>query len=174
MLIIFCGLYSYFFNVRDYTVIAGIIAFFGAIIGGYLTWSGVKYNLEHQREKDRYEKLPSEIKNCWKLNKYLSFGYFLPTLIKGKSKQEIWIKINDFYSTTEDTATEIALDISPEMYKVVMNYYTLLTDYFSYLNKDDLEMFNEKMKEIYDRSQLVLQNYENEYEELSRKFKTKM
>ncbi|QPA52743.1 hypothetical protein [Lysinibacillus sphaericus] len=56
MLIIFFGVYSYFFNVDDYTLIAGIIAFFGAIIGGSITLVGVSNTIQENRRKDNQEK----------------------------------------------------------------------------------------------------------------------
>ena len=166
MLIIFFGVYSYFFSVKDYTLIAGIIAFWGAIIGGYLTWRGVEYNIEHQKAKDRYKKLPEEIKKCWKLNKYLSFGYFISTLTKDLDIDVTRDKVSEFYDDTEEIATEIALDISPEMYKLTMKYYTLLTEYVAYVNKNEIGIYNEKMSEIYNGSCLILQEYEKEYETL--------
>lgn len=174
MLIIFFGIYTYFFNVSDYTLIAGIIGFCGAIIGGYLTWRGVEYNIEHQKAKDRYKKLPDEIKKCWKLNKYLSFGHFISSLTKELKIEDIRDKILQFYDDTEEDATEIALDISPEMYRLTMNYYTLLSEYVVYVKKNKIDDFNEEMSGIYNKSCLILQAYEKEYESLAESLNVKM
>jgi len=174
MLIIFFGVYSYFFSVKDYTLIAGIIAFWGAIIGGYLTWRGVEYNIKHQKAKDRYKKLPDEIKKCWKLNKYISFGYFISNLTKELDINETDDKIMEFIDETEEIATEIALDISPEMYKLTMKYYTLLEDYVAYVKRNKVDIYNENMREIYNKSCFILQEYETEYETLAESLNVKM
>lgn len=57
MLLVFCGIFSYFFSVEDYTLIAGIIAFIGAIIGGSITLIGVKMTINSAKEKETLENL---------------------------------------------------------------------------------------------------------------------
>lgn len=55
MLLIFFGLYSSFFDVTDTTLIAGIIAFFGAVIGGYITLLGVRKTIDHNNKIEKYK-----------------------------------------------------------------------------------------------------------------------
>lgn len=55
MLLIFIGVCSYFFSVKDYTIIAGIIAFFGAIIGGTITLVGVNRTIKDGRVRDKHK-----------------------------------------------------------------------------------------------------------------------
>lgn len=172
-LVTLTGTIHYFYKASA-TLLAGFMGFVGAVIGGYLTWRGVGYNIKHQIAKDRYVKLPDEIKKCWKLNKYLSFGYFLSNLTKEKSLNETRDAIMRFYDDTEELATEISLDISPEMYKMTMKYYTLLTDYTVYVNRNEVDAFEKKMEEIYNKSSLILQAYEKEYEDLAESFRVKM
>lgn len=57
MLIIFLGVYSYFFGITDYTIISGIIAFVGAIMGGSITLVGVNKTIQRDIRKEYYEKL---------------------------------------------------------------------------------------------------------------------
>lgn len=61
MLIIFFGLYSYFFEVKDYTLIAGIIAFGGAIIGGSITLIGVQKTIEANHKVEKHKKLNDQL-----------------------------------------------------------------------------------------------------------------
>lgn len=62
MVLMFSGIYSYHFKVEDLTLIAGIISFFGAIIGGVITLLGVKLTIDKQevtreREKEHHKML---------------------------------------------------------------------------------------------------------------------
>jgi hypothetical protein len=62
MLLMFSGIYSYQFKVGDLTLIAGIISFFGAIIGGVITLLGVKITIDKQEvtrvnEKEHHKML---------------------------------------------------------------------------------------------------------------------
>ncbi|MGE7940635.1 hypothetical protein ACQKNB_00970 [Lysinibacillus xylanilyticus] len=59
-------MYSWIVNLffeKDPTIIAGIIAFVGAVIGGYLTWSGVVKNIEFEKERDELRLIPEKISN---------------------------------------------------------------------------------------------------------------
>ena len=62
MLLIFFGVFSYFFDVKDYTIIAGIIAFVGAVIGGTITLVGVNKTLLENRRRERLIQIPEIIK----------------------------------------------------------------------------------------------------------------
>ncbi len=62
MLLIFSGIFSHFFSVKDYTLIAGIIAFIGAIIGGSITLIGVKMTIENEKRRDEIRSIPSKIR----------------------------------------------------------------------------------------------------------------
>lgn len=46
-IIIYAGLIKLFFN-GDVTIIAGVIAFIGAVIGGIITYLGVNKTLHHR------------------------------------------------------------------------------------------------------------------------------
>ncbi|MGE7922363.1 hypothetical protein ACQKND_04150 [Viridibacillus arvi] len=55
-LLIFGGILYKFYNF-DSTIIAAIIAFFGAIIGGYITLIGVRSTIEDNNKRDLYKSL---------------------------------------------------------------------------------------------------------------------
>lgn len=69
MLIIFFGLYSYFFNVKDFTLIAGIIAFVGAIIGGVVTYMGVNLTITNEKNKETIKEAKTDYINLHHLLK---------------------------------------------------------------------------------------------------------
>lgn len=69
MLLIFFGLYSYFFSVSDYTLIAGIIAFIGAIIGGIITYAGVRLTILNEKNKETIREAKADFINLHHLLK---------------------------------------------------------------------------------------------------------
>lgn len=71
MLIIFFGVYTYFFNVKDYTLIAGIIAFIGAIIGGYITLMGVRQTIEASVKIEYKSKIPDKVQSIYMVKNHL-------------------------------------------------------------------------------------------------------
>lgn len=90
LLLIFFGIFSYFFSVEDYTLIAGIIGFFGAIIGGTLTLVGVRITLNKQEETRQIEKEHQRYLFFAHLNKM----YFrVDTLLKSNSEinKDSWV-----------------------------------------------------------------------------------
>ncbi|MEO4053393.1 hypothetical protein [Solibacillus sp. CAU 1738] len=71
MLLIFFGVYTYFFDVKDYTLVAGIIAFFGAVIGGSITLIGVNKTIIEARRKESLSQIPQLIKLLNKEHQYI-------------------------------------------------------------------------------------------------------
>ncbi|MFI2132898.1 hypothetical protein ACH434_23065 [Lysinibacillus fusiformis] len=167
-------MYSWIVNLffkKDPTIVAGIIAFFGAVIGGYLTWSGVRYSIEHQKAKDRLDRLPDILKKCWRINtNYIPFGTVLASEISNNiytSNEEVESLISDFYDKTEEIATEIAIDVSPEMYHLIMRYYTLLTDFGAYVAKEKIDDFINELFDISINTMKMVEVFEDEYEKLA-------
>ncbi|MEA0563286.1 hypothetical protein [Lysinibacillus irui] len=176
-IIMYLWIVNLFFKM-DVTIVAGIIAFAGAVIGGYLTWSGVRYNIEHQKAKDRLERLPDILKKCWQINtKYIAFGSVLAYSLSTKkdmSKEQVELKIEEFYKQTEEIATELALDVSPEMYRLVLRYYTVLTDYGAYVAKKKQDDFIKELYELDTKAIKMVNSLSNEYEKLADSLKVEV
>lgn len=166
-------------NDTNDAIMAGIIGFVGAIIGGYLTWRGVKVSVEHQKEKDRLEKLPGILKNCWKIqSRYIAFGTVLAmNLSKNKSNISIDAvnqKVDEFYNTTDEEATDLALDVSPEMYQLILSYYTHISDFRVYYNRGEVVSYSNKLYDFGEQFNDMLFSYAKEYEILSNRLKVEV
>ncbi|KZR57166.1 hypothetical protein [Pseudobacillus badius] len=81
MIILCAGLTRTFFY-EDSTIIAGVIAFIGAVIGGALTLVGVYLTIEHNEKAKTLELLPQRLKSIKDI--------FIPidSLIKDIKKRE--------------------------------------------------------------------------------------
>lgn len=88
MLLMFSGIYSYHFEVEDLTLIAGIISFFGAIIGGFITLLGVKITIDKQEMTRLNEKEHHRMLFFMHLNK---MHYRTDTLLENFSDSHGWV-----------------------------------------------------------------------------------
>ena len=71
LLLLFVGIFTNFFKWKDYTLLAGILGFSGAIIGGLITLKGVRETIKFTKKTDDQSKKPEKIKNATELIKLL-------------------------------------------------------------------------------------------------------
>lgn len=145
MLIIFFGLYSYFFKVKDYTLIAGIIAFGGAIIGGSITLIGVQKTIEANHKVEKHKKLNDQLM------------FLLPLQ---REIEEISDYIHEEYNLNHTSIKEILKDVRKSLDKK--------NNLYDYAQKGNLEAYFTliDIKELFD--QVAFEIYEfGHYRELT-------
>lgn len=145
MLIIFFGVYSYFFNIKDYTLIAGIIAFFGAVIGGLITLIGVRRTIEANRMTEYLKKIKEELMFLFPLQREVE-----------EISEYIWFEYNESHASFED----ILIYIQEQM--------SIKNKLYDYAQKGDFEIYNELMqlKDKFNNMAITL-NYIGSIEKLS-------
>ncbi|MET3658885.1 hypothetical protein [Sporosarcina psychrophila] len=74
--------------------------------------------------------------------------------------------VEKFYEEYEDAASRLSAEISPEMYRLVNSFFTLISDYHSYKSKGESDNWFEKDGYSVQAMQIV-ERHENEYETLS-------
>ena len=133
MVLIFFGLYSHFFSISDYTIIGGIIAFIGAIIGGIITYAGVRMTILNEKNKEIIREAKTDYINLHHLLKLvenhiskMSFMYFDDRIPLGEL-------LKDFKD---------ALSVEGDIYKISIQ----LLDIYPYLMRIDslVEMISER------------------------------
>ncbi|MDN4525333.1 hypothetical protein [Fictibacillus fluitans] len=150
----------------DQDVWIGVITSLSSLLAGAFTLLGVKWTLDNQAKKDRYDRLPKDIVNAWKVYKVLCFGGGL-SMSKG-SDDDLVIKVQNFYDEYEDRTTELSTSVSPEAYRIVNKYFTLIDDYFSYQAKGKMDEWFEKTNRLQDEMAKIVDSLEKEYEKLKK------
>ncbi|WHP42587.1 hypothetical protein QIX46_06080 [Lysinibacillus boronitolerans] len=126
--------------IESETVLAGCLGLVGAIVGGVVTYLGVKETIQENRREDNENKLPKKIIRAnnliGQLNSTLSFVEFNLRLIEGKllkfpslSKLDI-SEIIETHHKVCDKINELIgkvlnqseLDISYENYEIIINF----------------------------------------------------
>jgi hypothetical protein len=143
--------------------ISGILAFFGSIIGGLITFLGVKYTVKFELKRDRKNKLPKLINDLWKIRKNLSYVSSFIHVIKENAITSDVQMMDDYYKNNEEWITELAATIDPEVYSVVNKIFTLVSDYYSYKSKEKLNEWETKGWEYLSVIDQKIQQFEHEY-----------
>lgn len=160
-IIMYAGLIKIFFNGNE-TIIAGVIAFVGAVIGGALTLIGVQYTIQIQRKKDRLEKLPELIINSWKIHKELAY----PLVVRQVHGDVPLMLMENFYKDNDEWVTELSTKVSSEMYSLVNSFFTHVSDYNVFEKRGNLKEWYEKTENFYKLSGDIVDAFEKEYKEL--------
>lgn len=150
----------------DTTIIAGVIGFIGAIIGGILTFIGVKYTLIHQEKNRKLEVLPVKINNSWKIVKQFIFIETLGVMIEKDTNLDDIKFINDFYKNNEDWLTELAASVSAEMYRIVNLYFNHISDYGSWKHRNKQDEWFDRAYQYSNEIAQLIKEYEYEYSKL--------
>jgi hypothetical protein len=162
-IIILLFLIGMFFKV-DTTIVAGVIGFSGAIIGGAITLIGVKSTIDYQIKRDRLEKLPGMIVDGWKIHKHIiAIKAFETSIYLRTDLNDIKI-MQEFYNDHEEWMTELAAKVDPRFYNLVNTFFTHLSDYGSYKTRGEQRKWFEKYNEYYERSSELIDLFEKEYE----------
>jgi hypothetical protein len=167
-LIILLFLIGLFFKV-DTTIVAGVIAFVGAIIGGAITLIGVRQTIEFQIRKDRMEKLPEIILNSWKVYKKMIFIQGLELAINAKPELNDQEAIDDYYKENEEKLSELAAKIHPSVYNIVNSFFTHVSDYDAFKNKGKLKEWFAKANEHSEHVARYIYSFEQEFNSLASK-----
>lgn len=154
MLLIFLGVFSYFFDIKDYTLIAGIIAFFGAIIGGFITLVGVRITINENQKINFKNRIPEKVINAEKIRKLYNQMHGLYFLndkeIEKVNPHLAKEKIIRLYK--ENDIDSIALSVSPEAYKdakCVRDTIDLITlAYFQKIHNEEIELTEPEKYEL--------------------------
>ncbi|MFJ7971305.1 hypothetical protein [Psychrobacillus sp. NPDC096389] len=112
--------------VESETIIAGCIAFVGAVIGGAITLLGVNKTIQDSRRKEELQKIPLKLKLIEDISVFLGEVYKNSYI-----SEEVDIEIKKFISETYDMFNDTSLEID-----------------IMILGKDMLESFNEIHKWI--------------------------
>lgn len=133
MLLIFFGLYSYFFNVSDYTLIAGIIAFIGAIIGGIITYAGVRLTILNEKNKETIREAKTDYINLHHLLKLVENHTYNMSFMYFEDHVPLIELLKDFRE---------ALSVDGDIYKISIQ----LPDIYPYLMRIDslVELISER------------------------------
>ncbi|PID16854.1 hypothetical protein CSV63_02905 [Sporosarcina sp. P34] len=163
-ILIITGVLSEFYQDKD-TVLAGIIAFWGAVLGGTITFLGVQYTLFNQRKMNYAEKIPEIVVNSWKIYKIVQFGANLKSYVKSYPEIDDVKKVEKFYDANELWASELSAKTSLQWYRLVDKYFTHLSDYHSYKKNNRIDEWHEKAEELALSSMELIDKYEKEYDE---------
>ncbi|WP_025848711.1 hypothetical protein [Paenibacillus ehimensis] len=134
-------------NLKDWD----LLAFFGSIIGGLITWLGVKYTINNQNKNEFLKTFSKKIRVIdsiefkftvleFVLEHYMSEPNETPSLLKA---------FEDFNEVTNETLLDRAAEIDDNFYNAVRKFlFTLGIWKFSLEevgddHKDNLEYFNE-------------------------------
>jgi hypothetical protein len=162
-LVVLLFLIGIFFKV-DTTIVAGVIGFVGAIIGGVITLFGVKQTIDYQIKRDRLEKLPGMIVDSWKIHNKITYIQGLRTTIETRPDINEVLVIEHFNNDNEDWMTELSAKIDPRMYNLVNSFFTLTSDYEVYKNRGKSKEWFEKLFNFYEESSRLVHLFEKEYE----------
>ena len=139
------GLVLIEFETIDTTLLAGIIAFVGAIIGGMITLIGVKRTIESNRLIENQKKIKEE----------LMFLYPLQREVEEINDYN-WFEYNENHAPYQ------------EILKYVQKHLSIKSKLYDYAQRGSLEVYAEliKIKDFYDFMARQLYDY-GEIEELS-------
>lgn len=132
------GLVLLEFEKIDTTLLAGIIAFVGAIIGGFITLIGVKRTIESNRLIENQKKIKEE----------LMFLYPLQREVE-EINEYIWFEYNENHASYQ------------EILKYVQKHLSIKRKLYDYAQRGSLEVYAEliKIKDFYDF--MAMQIYES-------------
>lgn len=164
-ILLILGIIKIFFGLGE-TIISGIIGFIGAIVGGVITFIGVRHTIMFQIKKDRLERLPEIINNSWKINKQFLFVLGLYSAVKENPKIDDVKLVEEFYENNEEWITELSTKIGPDMYNLVNLFFTHISDYSIYKQRNDLDKWFEKAFEYSSSIRRMIDSYEKEYKKL--------
>jgi hypothetical protein len=164
-ILLILGIIKIFFGLGE-TIMSGIIGFIGAIVGGVITFIGVRHTIMFQIKKDRLERLPEIINNSWKINKQFLFVLGLYSAVKENPKIDDVKLVEEFYENNEEWITELSTKIGPDMYNLVNLFFTHISDYSIYKQKNDLDKWFEKAFEYSSSIGRMIDSYEKEYKKL--------
>ncbi|WP_273381904.1 hypothetical protein [Symbiobacterium thermophilum] len=156
------GIIKMFFGWGE-TIISGILGFIGAIVGGVITFIGVRHTIMFQIKKDRLERLPEIINNSWKIKKQFLFVLGMFYALKHNPEINDVELIKDFYKNNEEWVTELSAKISPDMYNLVNSFFTHIHDYEVYKKRNDINKWFEEASEYLSRIDHMIDSYEKEY-----------
>jgi len=153
LLLIFFGIYSYFFSVNDHTLIAGIIAFFGSVFGGIVTLAGVLITLKSQ--KNSIEKKEREQAFIF-LKQLIKFMISYRKIIEDLNENEFERQKAKLHESIEDFE------------KIYINYYKVLSGC-----SFDFIFIVETMKEYLEmaKSENEVERIKNNYEIINHNYK---
>ena len=152
----------------DTTIIAGIIGFIGAVLGGIITFWGVRYTIVNQEKNKRIERLPLMINNAWKIQKKLSFINWLGYEIsKGKDLNESKM-LSDFYNEHDEKLTEIAATVSADIYQIINRFFTHISDYDGWKGRNKQKEWFDKADSYFNEVAKLIQIYEDEYKKIDK------
>ncbi|WP_418302459.1 hypothetical protein [Lysinibacillus fusiformis] len=162
MVLIFTGVFISLFSIKDYTIIAGLIGFVGAIIGGSITLIGVRMTIKEARRKDELEKIEEKVFAGEYLIDELSK---LATLVESycislkntyseleepdafNYNRSIISKCNKFYDETDDFNERIIP--SPVTRKLGYSLYKETKELLELVNNTGLEIEEEGFHSVY-------------------------
>ncbi|WP_198530611.1 hypothetical protein [Bacillus sp. LL01] len=147
-ILILLGLVVLFFDLEDTTLIAGIIAFTGAIIGGVITYSGVLLTIERQRVQNLAEKYPERLMVSDKILDSIAISLHEIFLVRDQyklldtaNKNKIRLNIiNDHLKVANDLLID-SVKVSGEIYRLTREYVRLLKGlkFICSINSDFIE-----------------------------------
>lgn len=157
-IIMYAGLIKMFFNSSP-TIIAGVIAFIGAIIGGFLTLVGVDITLKNQYRREFLESYPSKLmKADFIVEKSLEINRVCRESQRLGKYEIIKIELEHFFENRE-TLLEKAAEASDELYKSLnkishhyRSWYHLLNNVRAAIDEWGAEKVHDMIQDYNDRS----------------------
>lgn len=161
-ILVYIWLFKLIFNWNT-TIVAGVIGFSGAIIGGLLTLIGVRSTIMFQIRKDKYNRLPKIINNSWKIQGQIAFTMGLKSAkIENKNIDDEKL-VEDFYKDNEGWVTELAAEVDPRAYGIVNRFFDLISDYHVYKKRGDNTKWETEAFQCHCEMSELIDEFEKEY-----------
>lgn len=141
-----------------------------SVVGGMITWLGVRATIKNQNDIQKRDRLPEQIKNTWNLVSL--FGALEGALDRLKTdKNDIknyQTLLAAFYDEHEESATELAMTTDGVIYSAVNSLFTHIDDFHAFAVRNELDRWLSKFYALSERILNRVEYLEYELKRLAR------